>query len=133
MTVEYHPVEMMFDEEIRHCTALFDPRSPVTWDDGVTDYVADPGRRSRRPAGVDGVQGFQNPHPAHEFHWATSEVVTALIDAGLRLEHFREYDYCNGYRPYREMKDLGAAALDGSGRDARASRSCTASWRGSPC
>jgi hypothetical protein len=25
-----------------------------------------------------------------------------------RAEHFGEYDYCNGFRPYREMKDLGA-------------------------
>jgi hypothetical protein len=33
--------------------------------------------------------------------------VTALLDAGLALEHFREYDHSNGFRPYREMKDLG--------------------------
>jgi hypothetical protein len=25
---------------------------------------------------------------------------------GLVLEHFREYDYCNGYRPYKQMKEL---------------------------
>jgi hypothetical protein len=60
------------------------------------------------PSGwVEGVQGFLNRQPSHEFHWATSEVVSALLDAGLALEHFREYDYCRGFRPFKEMKDLG--------------------------
>jgi len=36
-----------------------------------------------------------------------SEIVTALLEAGLALEHFREYDYCHAFRPFREMKDVG--------------------------
>jgi SAM-dependent methyltransferase len=76
VTVEFHPVEMMFDPERRHWM-------------------------------VEGVQGFLNRQPSHEFHWATSEVVSAFLDAGLALEHFREYDYCRGFRPFKEMKDLG--------------------------
>lgn len=32
----------------------------------------------------------------------------ATWPSGLALEHFREYDYCNGFRPYREMKDFGS-------------------------
>jgi SAM-dependent methyltransferase len=108
VTVEFHPVEMMFDEEIRLYMPYSTRGRPVTWDDGVSDYVAASRPAVPPPGWRDGVEGFQNPHLAHEFHWATSEVVTALLDAGLVLAHFREYDYCNGFRPYREMQDLGA-------------------------
>lgn len=107
VTVEYHPIEMMFDEASRHRMPYSTHGRPVTWEDGVTDYVAESRPVIPPPGWVDGVQGFQNPHVAHEFHWGTSEIITSLLAAGLRLEHFREYDYCNGFRPYKEMKDLG--------------------------
>ncbi len=107
VTVEFHPIEMMFDEEFRHYMHYSTRGKPITWDDGIGDYVAESMDR-RVPSGwVEGVQGFSNPHAAHEFAWATSEIITALLDAGLILEHFQEYDYCNGFRPYKEMKDLG--------------------------
>jgi SAM-dependent methyltransferase len=106
VTVEFHPIEMMFDEEFRHYLAYSTRGRPITWDDGIGDYVAECGIVP--PSGwEDGVQGFANPHPAHEFAWATSEVITALLEAGLTLEHFQEYDYCNNFRPFKEMKDLG--------------------------
>jgi SAM-dependent methyltransferase len=107
VTVDYHPIEMMFDEEFRHHLPYSTHGRPITWEDGVSDYVAESRPAIAPPDWVDGVQGFQNPHGAHEFGWATSEIVTALLAAGLRLEHFREYDYCNGFRPYTRMKDLG--------------------------
>ena len=107
VTVEFHPIEMMFDEEFRHYMPYSTRGRPVTWDDGVSDYVAEAGPGIAPSGWVDGVQGFRNPHAAHEFHWATSEIITALLASGLRLEHFREYDYCNGIRPYKQMKDLG--------------------------
>ena len=107
MTVEFHPIEMMFDEEFRHYMPYSTRGRPITWDDGVSDYVAEAGPAIAPSGWVDGVQGFRNPHASHEFHWATSEIITALLASGLRLEHFREYDYCNGIRPYKRMKDLG--------------------------
>jgi len=107
VAVEYHPVEMMFDEELRHSMPYSTRGRPVTWNDGVTDYVAE-SRPVPSPSGWEpGVQCFQNPHVAHEFHWATSEVITALLDAGLVLAHFQEYDHCNGFRPFPTMKYLG--------------------------
>ena len=105
VTVEYHPIVMMFDEEFRHDMPYSTRGRPITWDDGVSDYVAASGPVVTPSGWVDGVQDFRNPQPSHEFHWATSEVITALLDTGLALEHFGEYDYCNGLRPYREMKD----------------------------
>jgi SAM-dependent methyltransferase len=107
VTVEFHPIEMMFDEEFRHQLPYSTHGRPITWEEGVSDYVAESRPAIAPPDWVDGVQGFQNPHGAHEFAWATSEIITALLVAGLRLEHFREYDYCNGFRPYTRMKDLG--------------------------
>jgi SAM-dependent methyltransferase len=107
VTVEFHPVEMMHDPELRRCMPYSSRGRPVTWDDDVSDYVAESGPAITPSGWLEGVQGFSNPQACHEFHWATSEVVTALLEAGLVLEHFREYDYCNGFRPFREMKDLG--------------------------
>src|SRR5215831_17306399 len=107
VTVDYHPVEMMFDEECRHYLPHSTHGRPITWDDGVTDYVGAGGPAGVSSGWLDGVRAFENAHPSHEFHWATSEVISALLDAGLVLEHFREYDYCNGFRPYKGMQDLG--------------------------
>lgn len=53
------------------------------------------------------MRGFPESTPFHEFHWATSEVITALLEAGLAVEHFREYHYCYGFRPFKSMKYLG--------------------------
>jgi SAM-dependent methyltransferase len=106
LTVEFHPVEMMFDEELRHVWPYSTSGGPpMTWDDGINDYVAESGS-SLTPSGwQDGVQGFTNPHVAHEFHWGTAEIITALLDAGLALEHFREYDYAT-FRMYHDMREL---------------------------
>jgi SAM-dependent methyltransferase len=107
VTVEFHPIEMMFDPGLRHWMPYSTHGRPTTWEDGVSDYVAECGPLITPSGWAEGVQGFVNPQPAHEFHWATSEIVSALLDAGLALEHFREYDFCRGFRPFKEMKDLG--------------------------
>ena len=107
VTVEFHPIEMMFDEEMRHALPYSTHGRAMTWDEGIEDYVGLSGPGLAASGWLDGVPDFQNPHPAHEFAWGTAEIITALVDAGLVLEHFREYDYCNGYRPFKEMKDLG--------------------------
>jgi SAM-dependent methyltransferase len=108
VTVDFHPVEMMFDPERRHWMPYSTQGRPITWDDGVSDYVAESGPAVTPSGWAEGVQRFQNPQPCHEFHWGTAEVITALLEAGLHLEHFREYDYCYGFQPFKAMKDLGA-------------------------
>jgi SAM-dependent methyltransferase len=106
VAVEFHPIEMMFDEELRHVWPYSTSGGPpMTWDDGIGDYVAESGP-SLTPSGwQDGVEAFTNPHPAHEFHWGTAEIITALLDAGLVLEHFREYDYST-FKMYHKMHEL---------------------------
>lgn len=93
VTVEFHPVEMMFDEEYRHKHHYSTHGAPITWDDGVGDYVALSGPHDAPMGWLDGVKDFQNPEIVHEFAWGVGEVITALLDAGLVIEHFREYEY----------------------------------------
>jgi SAM-dependent methyltransferase len=106
VTVEFHPVEMMFDEEYRHAYPYSTHGRPITWDDGVSDYVAFAGPSSAPSGWVEGVKDFQNPEPVHEFGWGVGEIITALLEAGLALEHFREYDHAS-HKLYNRMDDLG--------------------------
>jgi SAM-dependent methyltransferase len=106
LTVEFHPIEMMFEVDFSHRYPYSTRGKPVTWEEGIGDYVAEFGAEDMPYAWQEGVQGFKNRHASHEFAWATSEIITALLEAGLVLEHFREYDYCND-PIMKDMKDLG--------------------------
>ncbi|MCL6645498.1 MAG: methyltransferase domain-containing protein [Dehalococcoidia bacterium] len=94
--VEFHPVVGMYDDELRLTWPYRDPE-PIHGD-GVGDYVA-ASREGLVPCGFEeGVTGFKNPHRGAEFAHGTADVITALIEAGLVLEVFREYEYANGCR-----------------------------------
>lgn len=106
VTVEFHPIEMMFETDYSHRYPYSTHGKSITWDDGVGDYVAFFGEKDS-PYGYDeGVTNFQNPHAAHEFAWGIGEIVTALLNAGLTLESLTEYDHCNA-PIYSEMKQIG--------------------------
>lgn len=105
-TVEFHPVEMMFEIDYSHCYPYSTHGKSITWDDGVGDYVAFFGEKDSPYGYEEGVTGFKNPHAAHEFAWGIGEIVTALLNAGLTLESLTEYDYCNS-PIYSEMKQIG--------------------------
>lgn len=104
--VEYHPVTGMFDEGLRRLYPYSTHGKPMTWDDGVGDYIARIGPSASPYTWDEGVQDFRNPHRVHEFQWGTAQVITALVDAGLALEHFTEYPYANGFNAFDEMKPL---------------------------
>lgn len=107
VTVEFHPIAMLFEEvEYAHRYPYSTHGKPLTWDDGVGDYVAFAGPSSAPSGWQEGVQGFQNPEIVHEFGWGLAEVITSLLEAGLVLEHFREYDYA-AHKLYNRMVDLG--------------------------
>ena len=108
--VEYHPVMGMFDyhQSMVPRWDYFGRGQPIEWDDGIGDYVAltyGDGETTVTPAFAyePGIQDFKNPEKVYEFSWATSDVVTALLGAGLRLESFREYAYANGFKPFSPM------------------------------
>ncbi|GIW13662.1 MAG: hypothetical protein KatS3mg062_1101 [Tepidiforma sp.] len=94
--VEFHPFASMFDNRLQ---LTWPYRSPEPFlDGGVGDYVA-VSREGLVPWGYqEGVADFRNPAPGAEFAHGTADVITALIEAGLLLEVFREYDYANGCR-----------------------------------
>lgn len=103
--VEFHPTSNMFDAEWRLARSY--PQDGRTLAiDGVGDYVGASGAGLTPGGFAEGVRDFQNPEPAHLFQWGVGDVVTALAQAGLRIEVLREYLFVNGERPFTHMRTL---------------------------
>jgi SAM-dependent methyltransferase len=106
VTVEFHPFLMVFREDWQLAYPYFRDGWPLSWEDGIGDYVADSGE-ALAPSGYErGVVDFVNPHPVHEFQWGIAEVVTALLNAGLSLTAMREYPFSNGAKLMEGMQEL---------------------------
>jgi 2-polyprenyl-3-methyl-5-hydroxy-6-metoxy-1,4-benzoquinol methylase len=103
--VEFHSLLNTLDWDWSIKFDYFNEGKPLTFDNGIGDYVAMSGAALTPSGYVEGVQDFMNPHPGHEFNWTVSEVITALIDAGLRLTAFREYPYMNGAKLLSNMRE----------------------------
>jgi SAM-dependent methyltransferase len=88
--VEFHPVQNMYELD----WSIGYPYMGGSKIDagGVGDYVGD-----------DYEGSFQNPETAYEYPFGMGDVVTALLEAGLRLTHMREYNYMNGWKRFPEM------------------------------
>ena len=90
--IEFHPLMTMF--EIDWSLKYNYMGGQATEVPGVGDYVGD-----------DFAGKFQNPYKAFGFEWGIAEVVTALLDAGLTLTHLKEYPYCNGWKPFPDVRN----------------------------
>jgi SAM-dependent methyltransferase len=106
--VEFHPFIAMLDERGERVVSHYGEGRLLSFDEGIGDYVAWAGPLLAPSGYVEGVVGFRNPHPGHEFNWGIGEVVTALLEAGLQLEALREHPYANGFPAYE-----GTVALPG--------------------
>ena len=95
----------MFDEHFEHKYPYFGEGRPLKWDEGVSDYVGRAGAALAPSGFQEGVQDFKNPYPVYEFQWPVGSILTALLDAGLRLEQFREYPYSNGARLIETLEE----------------------------
>ena len=104
--VDYHPVLAMFDEQWK---LKYDYMGGICYEfeSGVGDYVALTGTTAEIETLKAGVRDFRNPYPGVEYQWGVAEAVTALINAGLTLTHLAEFNYCNGFKPMPDMRDLG--------------------------
>lgn len=103
--VEFHPVAMIFDEQGVPAYDYSMPE-PLFWDDGIRDYVADAcGALTPSGPAMD-LEPFRNPHPAYEFQRGMSEIIAAVLKAGLGVKDFHEYSYSNGWKPFTDMKPL---------------------------
>ena len=107
--VEFHPFAMVFDPGWTPHDDYFG--GGVIEEAGVGDYVAD-SLDGLTPGGREaGVVGFQNPHRSYEFAWGLSDLVSALLATGLRLERLTEYPYANGWRGFERMVDIGGRRM----------------------
>ena len=104
VTVDYHPVSMMFNERFELAYPYFESGEPLIWAEGITDYVPQAGEALAPSGFVEGVRDFANPHPVHEFQWSIASIITALLRAGLTIERFEEYPYANGAKVFDNMR-----------------------------
>jgi SAM-dependent methyltransferase len=102
--MEFHPVLGMFDPDLSLRHPYSSGGAPIPFAEGIGDYVADSGAALVPGDAADGVEGFRNPHPSHEFAWGLADVLQALLDAGLRLDTIREWTYSNGWKPFDTMQ-----------------------------
>jgi SAM-dependent methyltransferase len=103
VVMEFHPVFNMFEDGWK-LTYDYMGGTRLTFE-GVGDYVAFAGEVLAPSGYQEGVVNFNNPHPSHEFCWGVSDIVSPLLDAGLRLTHLREYPYSNGFKRFADMPE----------------------------
>jgi SAM-dependent methyltransferase len=100
--MEFHPMFGVFEEGWR-LTYSYMGGTHIEFG-GVGDYVAD---TADSPFGFEaGMTDYRNPHPSHEFCWGIADIVTPLLNAGLRLCVLREYPYSNGSKRFPDMRRL---------------------------
>lgn len=104
--LEFHPFVMTFDEQLRPAYPYFGDGRACPGPDGIGDYVGASGDTLTPSGWLAGDTAFRNPHPTAEFSWSVGDILTALLDAGLVLEQFREYPYANGCRLFAGMRPL---------------------------
>jgi SAM-dependent methyltransferase len=106
VVLDFHPFALIFDSKWVRDRPYFTDGKAFTEASGIGDYV-ERAKESLVPWGYEeGVRDFKNPHPSHEFGWGVGDLLTAVLEAGLVLEVFREYPYINGDPMYETMKDL---------------------------
>jgi SAM-dependent methyltransferase len=91
--VEFHPVVYSVGEDLRLSGDDYFAEEPFL--EPVRDYVAASDGALFSSAGV---VPRENPHVAASFQHGLGETVTALAQAGLRVEACREYPHANGCR-----------------------------------
>ncbi len=103
--VEFHQVAMIFDEKAVPKYDYSMPE-PLHWEIGISDYVGDSSGGLVASGEVKASEPFVNPNPCYEFQRSMGEILGAVLDSGLRLRHYHEYLYSNGWKPFAEMKPL---------------------------
>jgi ubiquinone/menaquinone biosynthesis C-methylase UbiE len=79
--MEAHPICNVFDEakpgELAIVHPYFHTPQPTLWADPSPDYAD---------------ESYIPQHPSYEWNWSLSDILNALLKAGLLLESFNEYD-----------------------------------------
>lgn len=96
--VEFHPVAYLFDEGFTLRYPYSTHGQPIVEASGIGDYIAEAGGALSPEGFRPTSEPFVNPEPSHFFAWGLGDLVSAVLGAGLRLEHLHEYEYSNGCR-----------------------------------
>jgi len=89
--IDFHPMMLMLGDNWQQA---YDYMGGTEYSlGGVGDYVGD-----------DWQGTFKNPHPSYEFAWGIADIVTGLLEAGLRLQHLQEYPFVNGWQSFPDMR-----------------------------
>ncbi len=111
VVVDFHPVSLALDDDwtLRFPYSSFGEAAEyVVWSDGVGDYVALEMQQSNPDAEIPGVKDFVNPHPSYEFAWGMADILSAFLNAGMRITEVREYPYSNsGHIPGMKLNEEG--------------------------
>ncbi|KAG0237390.1 hypothetical protein BGW42_000966 [Actinomortierella wolfii] len=106
--VEFHPVLGMFNEKFIRDFPYTSKGQPITTDEGIGNYVGQSGVEGQELfPGLEfqtGIQDFRNTSPCYEYCWSVSNVIQAVISAGLTLRQFAEYPYSNFFKSYDDMR-----------------------------
>jgi SAM-dependent methyltransferase len=105
--IDYHPVARMCTWDLRRQYSYFTNGEPLTFEQGLGDYVALSGQGLPGMEYAEGVKNFKNPYRMHQFLWGIGEIVTALLKGGLTLTSLKEYPYCNSFNPFEGMYCFG--------------------------
>jgi SAM-dependent methyltransferase len=109
--VDFHPLAMIFDFDWSHRFPYFGRGQAITWEDGVGDYVAMSGPALAPSGYLPGEQAYTNPNRCHEFQYSVSELISAVLAAGLSLEAWHEYPYMNGAQLFADMVETAGLRM----------------------
>lgn len=99
--VEFHPLVWSFGPGFMANKDDYFEEQPFR--EPVGDYVAASGEALGAVVGEGAVETVENHVPATAYQYGVGQVVTALAEAGLRLEVLREYPFANGCRVHPEL------------------------------
>ena len=102
--VEFHPAAMCFDEDWQP-KYPYSTRGTPTIDTGIPDYVGMAGDGLVPWGFEEGIKNFQGKCSTYEFAWGVSDVLNALLLAGMSLIRFEEYPFSNGARLFNQMEN----------------------------
>jgi 2-polyprenyl-3-methyl-5-hydroxy-6-metoxy-1,4-benzoquinol methylase len=102
--VELHPFAQTFEHDWTHTHPYFTRGLVHSWENGLGTAVSEPDSLTVTTPGAATPGG---EHRTHEFWWSLSDVITALLDAGLRLTAFHEYPYTNDPWHFDTLRDAG--------------------------
>lgn len=107
--VEFHPLVWSIGETFRLDRDDYFATAPFI--EPVGDYVADSADALGARADDDGEDPVPLPNdiPAPSWQWTVADVLDAIAQAGLRIEHVREYPFANGCRVNRGLvREVGS-------------------------